>query len=61
MVYVNDPKSAQQILRSQLKNGNSCLGKLVIETLDSLTMKKMAVESMANEKKPGSTRSLLGL
>ena len=61
MVYVNDPESAQQILWSQLKNGNSCLGKLVIDTLDSLTMKKTAVESMANENKPGSTRSLLGL
>ena len=40
MAYVNYPESAQQILRSQLKNGNSCLGKLVIDTLDSLTMKK---------------------
>ena len=61
MVYVNYPESAQQILRSQLKNGNSCLGKLAIDTVDSLTMKKTAVESMANEKKPGSTRSPLGL
>ena len=55
MVYVNYPESAQQILQSQLQNGNSCLGKLAIDTLDLLTMKKTAVELMANEKKPGST------
>ena len=44
-----------------IQNGNSSLGKLAIYTLDSLMMKKTAVESMANENKPGSTRSLLDL
>ncbi len=43
-----------------LKNGNYHLGKSVIDTLDSLMMKKIAADSKAKGKKHGSTCGLLG-
>ena len=41
--------------RLDLKKGSSLLGKLAIDTLDSLMMKKTAADSKAKGKKPGST------
>ena len=53
-------RSAWKILQTLLKEGNGCLGKLAIDTLDSSMMKKMAADSKAKGKKPGSARGLLG-
>ena len=46
-------------LQSRLKKGNGRLGKATLFTLDS-SMKKMAADSKAKGKKPGSTHGQLG-
>ena len=56
--YDRNPESAWKILRTQLEK-KSHLGKPAIVTLDSSMMGKMAAESKAKGKKPGSTCGLL--
>ena len=52
--------SARTSLRTPLKKGNGCLGKLAMDTLDSSRMKNTAADLTAKGKKPGSTPGLLG-
>ena len=49
--YVDNSESTQKIYGLDLKRGNGRLGKLAIDTLDSLLMKKMAADSKAKGKK----------
>ena len=62
VTYVHNPESKRKILQSQLlkKRGNGHHGKLAMDTLDPSMMKKMAADSKAKGKKPGSTRGLPG-
>ena len=61
--YVHNPESqecTEDFMDSLKKKGNGHLGKNRIDTLDSSIMKKMAEDSEAKGKKPGSTCGLLG-
>ena len=60
MPYAHNPESVRKILRTRLKKGNGCLGKLSIHMPDSLMMKKTAADSKAKGKKTGSSHGLLG-
>ena len=60
MFITSRVESAGKILWTQFKKGDSLFGKFTIDTLDSSMIKKMAADSKAKGKKPGSTRGLLG-
>ena len=58
MLHIHNPESSQNILWTRLKKGNGHLRKLIMDTLDSSMMKKMAADLMAKGKKlvPHTTR-----
>ena len=57
LLYVHIPDITWKILQIRL-NGNSRLGTLAMDTLDSSMMKKMAVDSKTKGKNTGSTCDL---
>ena len=45
LLYVHNPERALKILRSRLKKGNGCLGKLVIERLQIRSTKGRTLDT----------------